>query len=105
MPACALGLTDVSTKQIDSSANHTVIVSTGGQVYSAGSRISGKAGKKTNTANIKEFKLVDSLSRYTVKQVCCNDSTTLCLTDDSQVIIMGGTVGHEPRILDKLAGI
>lgn len=55
MPACALGLTDVSTKQIDSSANHTVIVSTGGQVYSVGSRISGKAGKKTNTANIKEF--------------------------------------------------
>lgn len=49
VPACAVGLGDVSTRQIASSANHTVLVSTGGALYCSGSRISGKSGKKTNT--------------------------------------------------------
>lgn len=62
VPACALGLANGSTKQIASSVNHTVLVTTGGDVFCAGSRINGKTGQKTNTKNITDFQLVQSLS-------------------------------------------
>lgn len=37
--------------------------------------------------------------------MACNDSTTMCLTEDYQVYVIGGTSGHEPKLVDKLVGI
>ena len=43
--------------------------------------------------------------KFRVIQVACNDSTTMCLTEDQQVFLIGGTTGHEPKVVDKLVGI
>ena len=43
--------------------------------------------------------------RFRVIQVACNDATTMCLTEDQQVFMIGGTNAHEPKLVEKLAGI
>lgn len=49
VPASALGLQDVSTRQIASSSNHSILITSQGQLYYSGSTLHGKTGKKAVT--------------------------------------------------------
>jgi len=55
IPACALGLTEVSTRQIASSSNHTILISSQGELYYSGSKLHGKVGKNADTKRILRF--------------------------------------------------
>lgn len=82
MPAQAIGLTEVSTRQIASSSNQTVLITSQGQLYLAGSKVNGKV--------VHRFKLHEALSSYRVRMVACNDSTTLCLLENQTVMQLTG---------------
>lgn len=81
VPACATGLSEVSTRMIASSADHTVLVTAHGDVYFAGSKLHGKAGVKANTKNIAKFAMTHLSTPKRVRFVACNDYVTLCLTE------------------------
>ena len=96
VPAHAVGLTDVSTRQIASSSNQTVLITSQGQLYLAGSKVNGKV--------VHRFKLHESLSTYKVRMVACNDTTTLCLLENQTVVQLAGA-DQEPKLIAALAGL
>jgi alpha-tubulin suppressor-like RCC1 family protein len=77
VPAYAIGLSEVSTKQICSSSNHSILLSSNGKTFISGSKLHGKLSKNADTGILTIFKEV-SLPML-VKQVACNDYMTLCL--------------------------
>lgn len=105
VPACATGLTDVSTRMIASSQDHTVLVTAHGDVYLAGSKLHGKAGVKANTKNIAKFTMTHISGSKRIRFVACNDYVTLCLTENHEVLQMGGPLGFEAKPVQSLAGL
>ena len=57
VPACTVGLQDVSTRQIASSSNHSILITSHGLLYFAGSKLHGKVGKNADTKRILKFQL------------------------------------------------
>lgn len=100
VPAYAIGLKDVSTKQICSSSNHTILLGSNGKTFLSGSKLHGKLGKNADTGILTIFKEVPM--KNLVKQVACNDYMTLCLLQDSSVVQI-----HEsgPKLISALSGI
>ena len=84
VPAYAIGLKDVSTKQVACSSNHSILLSSNGKVFLAGSKLHGKLGKNSDTKQLTIFKVLPLLVQ--VKMVACNDYTTLCLLHDASLI-------------------
>ncbi len=56
VPAYAIGLVDVSTKQVSSSSNHTILLSSNGRIFLSGSKLHGKLGKNSDTGKLTIFK-------------------------------------------------
>ena len=42
---------------------------------------------------------------HLIRQVACNDSTTMVLTEEQHVFTLGGKEGHEPKLIEKLVGL
>ena len=97
VPASATGLKEVSTRQIASSSNHTICITSHGALYFTGSKLHGKVGKNSSTTRISKFQLQSSLSNYRIRQVACNDYTTLCLVENATVLSIGGSHAYEPK--------
>lgn len=55
MPAFAIGLKDVSTKQVALSSNHSILLSSNGKVFLAGSKLHGKLGKNSDIKPLTKF--------------------------------------------------
>ena len=103
VPAYAIGLSEVSTKQICSSSNHTILLSSNGKTFISGSKLHGKLGKNADTGILTIFKEISM--PLLVKQVACNDYMTLCLLYDNSVAQMSGSHAFEPKPITALAGI
>ena len=84
VPAQAIGLTE-ATKQIASSSNSTVLITSQGKLYFAGSTLHNKVGKGGGNKQVTKFKLQASLSEHRVRMVACNDYQTLCLLETAIV--------------------
>ena len=82
VPAPSIGLREVATRQIVSSSNHSVLLTSKGQVYTCGSALHGKLGRNATTKCITKFWQVRTLSSYNVRMVACNDYATMCLLDN-----------------------
>jgi len=61
VPAYATGLKDVSTRQVATSSNHSILLSSNGKVFLAGSKLHGKLGKNSDTKPLTTFKLLPLL--------------------------------------------
>ena len=71
VPAYAIGLKDVSTKQVCCSSNHTILLTSNGKTFLAGSKLHGKLGKNSDTGKLTIFKELPMPKL--VKMVACND--------------------------------
>lgn len=71
VPAYAIGLKDVSTKQVCASSNHTILLTSNGKTFLAGSKLHGKLGKNADTGKLTIFK--ELYMPKLVKMVACND--------------------------------
>lgn len=58
VPAYAIGLKDVSTRQVCSSSNHSILLSSNGKCFISGSKLHGKLGKNSDTGKLTIFKEV-----------------------------------------------
>jgi len=105
VPAYAIGLKDISTRQIACSSRHTILISSQGSLFTSGSKLHGKLGKNADTRALTKFKHLSKLSQHKVRQIACNDYTTLCLLEDASVLQLGGSSNHEPRVIPALAGM
>lgn len=103
VPAYAIGLKDVSTKQVCSSSNHTILLGSNGKTFISGSKLHGKLGKNADTGIVTMFKEV--AMQKLVRQVACNDYMTLCLLQDYSLVQMSGSHAYEPKVISTLAGI
>jgi len=75
VPAFAIGLRDLSTKQIASSSNYCMLLTSAGHVYFSGQR-------KNKKQSI--FRQIPNLEQ--VRQVVCSDYSTLCLLENRSLI-------------------
>ena len=105
VPASATGLREVSTRQIASSSNHTICITSHGALYFTGSKLHGKVGKNSSTTRTSKFQLQSSLNMHRIRAVACNDYVTLCLLENATVLTIGGAHDYEPKPLPALAGM
>jgi alpha-tubulin suppressor-like RCC1 family protein len=80
VPAYVIGLRDVSAKQVCSSSNHSILLSSNGKCFFSGSKLHGKLGKNNDTGKQTIFKEV--AIQLPVRMVACNDYTSLFLMQD-----------------------
>lgn len=61
-------------------------------------------GRNADTKKITKFTKLQSLAGVKVRQIACNDYTTLCLLEDASIVQLGG-VDHSPKVIPALAGL
>ncbi len=93
IPRGVRGLKGRRARWVSSGAQHSAVVTEGGELLVCGSYLHGKLGIEGLTkVNVTIFQPITSLLQERVKQVECGDYHTLCLLENGLVYTWGGSL-------------